>query len=208
MRTVFYTTIVMILAIFSVVANSNGPIAGIGAISHIEASFPVIWDTIRFEDGTKFTSSRSLLSSFEGYRDLLRNRENFSPISSCRGYRNNWIEKEGKIYMESTSFHSWEDIPPPPEEWQAMLEELTGEKFNEDGLLPANWLTGSFNLLGTVLIPGWFTPYMYTFCAEREYIFHFYQGKLIKIEYTETGLKNEEVLHNLIEQNLRWRERL
>ena len=203
MRTFFYTSIVVLLAIIGVAVNNHASIAGVAAISHIEAvnSPPIIPDTIFFEDGTKFTSARSLLSSFEGYRDLLRNYENLSMYLLGKGYWNNWIEKEGKIYLERTVFSIAGEMLPSPEEWQEMLEALTGEKFNEEGLLPANWLTGAFNLWGTVRMPGWrrHAPYFYEPCWERQYVFHFYKGRVTEIEITETGLRNEDIYRDLLE---------
>ena len=207
MRTIFYTTIAVILAIFNVVANNNASIIGIGAISHIEKvnSPPLIRDTIRFEDGSKFTTSRSFLSFFEGYRDLLQNNENIMLWFMGDGYTNNWIERGKKIYLERGLFSIADGTHPTQQEWQEIIETLTGEKFNDEGLLPANWLTGSFNLSGTIRLPEVCplrrnAPYGYWRDFEKEYVFHFCKGRVKKIEITETGIRNKDVYRGLLEE--------
>ena len=210
MRTIFFTTIVVILMIIGIAVNNHASRAGVTAVSHIEeVNTPIINDTIRLADGSIFVVfSDSFLSVFEGYRDLFRNREDITFIvtlgSAGNGHVNTWVEKDGKIYLENTSFQLIDltplssgectrnvvlDVgtPPSSEEWQEMLEELTGEKFNEEGLLPANWLTGTFRFGRLVRAETRPIPSL-SFCRVRQYTFHFYEGRVTKKEVTEAGV--------------------
>ena len=186
MRTSFYITIAVLLVIIGIAINNHTSKASVSALPM--ANF----DTIRFEDGSTFLSIRTLLSGLEGYCDLLWSNVSSEVLANRImgggiGYRNNWVEKEGQLYLEKNLSRFPVGTHFSAEEWQEILEELTGEKFNEEGLLPANWLTGDFRLRRLVRaetrpIPSWRE------CRLRQYVFHFCSGRVTKIEITESGM--------------------
>jgi hypothetical protein len=196
MKIFFYSAIVAFVSIFGIIAKGKLDIEGINSISQLEREYsPPRWcDTLRLEDGTKYIFfitttpppySTTFLSFFDGYAELFKDNENMILWMGSKGYTCNWVVKDGRIYLEEILFQYAEGTPPSIKEGQEKIEELTGEKFNSDGLLPANWISGAFNVYRAVPTSE---PYRFPSVIDwgKRYVFHFEKGELISIDVTES----------------------
>lgn len=121
-------------------------------------------DTLLLEDGTPALLLRTPIRYIDGYTGLFRTHESiydcevlFTEHSGlgARGYFMTWRLKDKKIYLEKVWWNRIElfeadndgNLKPrrgpdvSPEEIKKRVELLTSRKFNEEGLLFADWVT-------------------------------------------------------------------
>lgn len=120
-------------------------------------------DTLLLEDDTPVLLLRTPIRYIEGYTGLFRtNSKNIFDIEAlitnhsglgARGYFMTWRLKDKKLYLEKVCWNrlewlDWNNNLEPksgpdvsPEEIKRRVEQLTSRKFNEEGLLFADWVT-------------------------------------------------------------------
>lgn len=120
-------------------------------------------DTLLLEDGTPVLLLRTPIRYIEGYTGLFRTiSKNIFDVEAlitnhsglgARGYFMTWRLKDKKLYLEKVCWNrlewlDWNNNLEPksgpdvsPEEIKRRVEQLTSRKFNEEGLLFADWVT-------------------------------------------------------------------
>ena len=142
-------------------------------------------DTLRLENGEKFVLKQTPLIFFDGYSKLFSNYKDVVVFikTGQKGFICTWVIRNGDLYLDKIYFGitlgdsiNSGDLLPTKKVQQENIEVLTGQKYNSQGLLPANWMSGVFGGFG--LIPDSYRDSLQSINYKKEYVFSFAKGKL------------------------------
>ncbi|MFA6701799.1 MAG: hypothetical protein WCS06_03920 [Dysgonamonadaceae bacterium] len=158
-------------------------------------------DTLLLEDGNMFFFRMTPFVFFDGYSKLFSNDEGGSVnimFNGSKGFTCKWIIKNNELYLKDYTFVGGyftmvKDkkgklvektvVLPGKMEQRKRIESLTNRKFNEEGLLKADWMSGAFGILK---LQPFNQPYSESFLSrldsllkyQEELIISFNEGKV------------------------------
>ena len=133
--------------------------------SNLNGYHDELCDTLLLEDGNMFFFRMTPFVFFDGYSNLFSNEEGGLVNIMWHGSKSftcKWIIKNNELYLKDYTFIGGyfmmtKDkngnlvektvVLPGKNEQKKRIEALTNRKFNEEGLLKADWMSGSFGLL-------------------------------------------------------------
>lgn len=162
------------------------------SFNNIQKGTDIDRDTL-IVDGKIYLIKYSFIKYFDGYRKLFKDNEVvIMAIPFTKGYIATWIVKKGILYFDHMIPAYWTEYGAaekpggkhpllsstfvPLVEIQRRLEELTGRKFNSEGLLKADWVTGEVKAEANGHYVGFIDSSTYK--SDDHYNFTFDEGKL------------------------------
>ena len=167
--------------------------------SNLNTYHDTLCDTLLLEDGNMFFFKMTPFVFFDGYSKLFNNDEGGMVnimFNGSKGLTCKWIIKNNELYLKDYTFiggyftmvkdekgnlvEKTVELPGKNEQ-KKRIEVLTNRKFNEEGLLKADWMSGSFGILK---LQPFNQPYTETFGSradslskyQEEFIISFNEG--------------------------------
>jgi hypothetical protein len=133
--------------------------------SNLNGYHDELCDTLLLEDGNMFFFKMTPFVFFDGYSNLFSNEEGGLVNIMWHGSKSftcKWVIKNNELYLKDYTFIGGyftmvKDkkgnlvektvVLPGKNEQKKRIEALTNRKFNEEGLLKADWMSGFFGIL-------------------------------------------------------------
>jgi hypothetical protein len=171
--------------------------------SNLNGYHDTLCDTLLLEDGNMFFFKVTPFVFFDGYSNLFSNDEGGMVnimFNGSKGFTCKWVIKNNQLYLKDYTFvggyftmvkdkngNLVEKIVelPGKNEQKKRIEALTNRKFNEEGLLTADWMSGTF---GIFKLQPFNLPYSKTYEArwdslrkyQEEFVIYFNKGEKLK----------------------------
>ena len=152
-------------------------------------------DTLIVE-GKVYLLKTSFIKFFDGFNKLFKQNEAWiGDLPVTKGYTITWIVIKGNLYLDHVQPANWSAYggtksepkphnilkdPVSKEEIETRIELLTGRKFNSEGLLVADWVTGEIKADANGHYKTWLDSSQYI--SDENYVFNFDKGLLKKVD--------------------------